>query len=58
MPEKKPPGAPRKPPAEIARTRATRWTDADWADLKLVTMDRARELVRREAAKMRKKYTQ
>lgn len=31
-----------------------RWTDADWADALLIGVDRVRELVRKEAVKVRK----
>ena len=58
---KRPPndrGQGRKPKSatgEVMKTRAMRWTDSDWADALLIGMDRVRELVRKEAAKMRKK---
>jgi hypothetical protein len=32
-----------------------RWTDSDWADVLLIGMDKVRELVRKEAAKVRKR---
>lgn len=50
-------GAGRKPKSadgELMRTRAMRWTDAGWADVLLIGMDRVRELVAKEAAKVRK----
>ncbi len=58
--EKRPPndrGQGRKPKSatgEVMKTRAMRWTDSGWEDVMLVTMDRVRELVRKEAAKIRK----
>ena len=51
-------GAGRKPKSktgELMKTRAMRWTDAGWADVLLIGMDRVRELVAKEAAKVRKK---
>lgn len=36
------------------KSRAMRWTDAGWADVLLIGMDRVRELVAKEAAKVRK----
>ena len=53
-PEPKPIGRPPKG-GEPAKTRAIRMTDADWSDVLLVGLDRLRELVRREADKIRKK---
>lgn len=50
-------GAGRKPKSktgELMRTRAMRWTDAGWADVLLIGMDRVRQLVAKEAAKVRK----
>ena len=50
-------GAGRKPKSktgELMKSRAMRWTDAGWADVLLIGMDRVRELVAREAAKVRK----
>lgn len=50
-------GAGRKPKSktgELMKTRAMRWTDAGWADVLLIGMDRVRELVAKEAAKVRK----
>ena len=50
-------GAGRKPKdasGELMKTRAMRWTDAGWADVLLIGMDRVRELVAKEAAKVRK----
>lgn len=58
--DKRPPndrGQGRKPKSatgEVMKTRAMRWTDSGWADVMLVTMDRVRELVRKEADKIRK----
>lgn len=59
--EKRPPndrGQGRKPKSatgELMKTRPMRWTDSGWADVLFVGTDRVRELVRKEAAKMRKK---
>lgn len=50
-------GAGRKPKStsgELMKNRAMRWTDAGWADVLLIGMDRVRELVAKEAAKVRK----
>jgi hypothetical protein len=50
-------GAGRKPKSktgELMKSRAMRWTDAGWADVLLIGMDRVRELVAREASKVRK----
>lgn len=50
-------GAGRKPKSktgELMKTRAMRWTDEGWADVLLIGMDRVRELVAKEAAKVRK----
>jgi hypothetical protein len=48
-------GAGRKPnnPGEPMKNRAMRWTDAGWADVMLIGMDRVRELVAKEAKKVR-----
>jgi hypothetical protein len=49
-------GAGRKPKSasgEPMKTRAMRWTDAAWADVLLIGMDRVRELVDEEARKAR-----
>ena len=40
------------------KTRAMRWTDEGWADVLLIGMDRVRELVAKEAAKVRKQQRQ
>lgn len=51
-------GAGRKPKSasgELMKTRAMRWTDAGWDDVLLIGIDRVRELVAKEAAKLRKK---
>ncbi len=59
--EKRPPndrGQGRKPKSatgEAMKPRAMRWTDSDWADALLIGMDKVRELVRKEAAKVRKR---
>lgn len=45
---------PKSPSGQPMKTRPTRWDDADWQNVKLVGMDRVRELVRKEAAKVRK----
>lgn len=50
-------GAGRKPKSktgERMKTRAMRWTDEGWADVLLIGMDRVRDLVAKEAAKVRK----
>ena len=50
-------GAGRKPKdkdGELMRPRAIRWTDAQWADVLLIGPDRVRELVTKEAAKLRR----
>lgn len=44
-------GRPPKAGADVARTRATRWNDADWEAVKRIGMDRLRELVRAEDAR-------
>lgn len=44
----------KSPTGEVMKTRAMRWTDAGWADVLLIGMDRVRELVRKEADKVRK----
>jgi hypothetical protein len=48
-------GAGRKPKSSDGpmKTRAMRWTDAAWADVLLIGMDRVRELVAEEARKAR-----
>jgi len=48
-------GAGRKPktPGEPMKNRAMRWTDAGWADVLLIGMDRVRELVAKDAKKVR-----
>lgn len=49
-------GAGRKPKAgEPMKQHAMRWTDAGWADVLLIGMDRVRELVAQEAAMVRKR---
>ncbi len=59
--EKRPPndrGQGRKPKSasgEAMKNRAMRWSDEDWSDAQFIGMDRVRELVRKEAAKLRKK---
>jgi hypothetical protein len=35
------------------KNRAMRWTDAGWADVLLIGMDRVRELVAKDAKKVR-----
>lgn len=53
-------GAGRKPKdkaGELMKPHAMRWTDAGWADVLLVGMDRVRELVAKEAAKLRKQQS-
>jgi hypothetical protein len=50
-------GAGRKPKSqtgELMKNHAMRWSDAGWADVLLIGMDRVRELVAKEAAKVRK----
>lgn len=46
---------PKSPTGELMKSRAMRWTDAGWADVLLIGMDRVRELVAKEAAKVRKR---
>jgi hypothetical protein len=48
-------GAGRKPKnasGEPMKNRAMRWTEAGWADVLLIGMDRVRELVAKEAKKV------
>jgi len=45
---------PKNPSGELMKSRAMRWTDAGWADVLLIGMDRVRELVAKEATKVRK----
>lgn len=45
---------PKSPSGELMKSRAMRWTDAGWADVLLIGMDRVRELVAKEATKVRK----
>ncbi len=50
-------GAGRKPKdasGEAMRGHTMRWTDAQWSDVLLIGMDRVRELVVKEATKIRK----
>ena len=50
-------GSGRKPKSktgELMKTRAMRWTEEGWVDVLLIGMDRVRELVAKEAAKVRK----
>ena len=50
-------GSGRKPKSktgELMKTRAMRWTEGGWADVLLIGMDRVRELVAKDAAKVRK----
>lgn len=59
--EKRPPndrGQGRKPKSatgEVMKPRLIRFTDSGWDDAKLIGMDRLRDLVRRAAAKLRKR---
>lgn len=59
--QKRPPndrGQGRKPKdanGEPMKNHAMRWTDAGWSDVLLIGMDRVRELVRKDAARMRKR---
>jgi len=46
-------GAKPKNPGEPMKNRAMRWADAGWADVLLIGMDRVRELVNKEAKKVR-----
>lgn len=39
---------------EVRKTRAVKMTDGEWEDLKLVTPERMRQWVAKEAAKLRK----
>lgn len=45
---------PKSASGELMKSRAMRWTDAGWADVLLIGIDRVRELVAKEAAKLRK----
>jgi hypothetical protein len=45
---------PKSASGELMKSRAMRWTDAGWADVLLIGMDRVRELVTKDAAKLRK----
>jgi hypothetical protein len=45
---------PKSASGELMKSRAMRWTDAGWADVLLIGMDRVRELVAKEATKVRK----
>lgn len=50
-------GAGRKPKSktgELMKSRAVRWTDDGWSDVLLIGPDRVRELVAKEATKVRK----
>jgi hypothetical protein len=48
---------PKSASGELMKSRAMRWTDAGWADVLLIGMDRVRELVAKDAAKVRKLQT-
>ena len=53
-------GAGRKPKSasgELMKNHAMRWSDAGWADVLLIRMDRVRELVAKEAVKVRKQQS-
>ena len=53
-------GAGRKPKnasGELMKSRAMRLTDAGWSDVLLIGMDRVRELVAKEATKVRKQQS-
>ncbi len=45
---------PKSASGELMKSRAMRLTDAGWADVLLIGMDRVRELVTKDAAKLRK----
>lgn len=45
---------PKSASGELMKSRAMRWTDAGWADVLLIGMGRVRELVSKDAAKVRK----
>ena len=45
---------PKTASGELMKPHAMRWTAAGWADVLLIGMDRVRELVAKEAAKLRK----
>ena len=49
---------PKDPGGQAMRGHTMRWTDAQWADVLLIGMDRVRELVTREAAKVRKQRSE
>ena len=42
-----------KTPGEPMKNRAMRWNDEGWADVLLIGMDRVRELVAKDAKKVR-----
>lgn len=44
----------KSPTGEAMKARPMRWTDAGWADVLLIGTDRVRELVAREAARVRR----
>ena len=48
---------PKSASGELMKSRAMRWTDDGWADVLLIGMDRVRELVAKDAAKVRKLQT-
>ena len=48
---------PKAPGGELMKNHAMRWTDAGWADVLLIGMDRVRELVAKEATKVRKQQS-
>ena len=45
---------PKNESGEHMKNHAMRWTDARWSDVLLIGMDRVRELVAKEAAKLRR----
>ncbi len=48
------PRKPQDPSGQPLKTRAIRMSDADWEDLKTVTLPRVREFVRKQAKRQRK----
>lgn len=45
----------KSPTGDKLKGRGMRWTDAGWADVLLIGVDRVRELVAQEAARIRGK---
>ncbi len=45
---------PLSPSGEKMKTRAMRWSDADWNDVLYIGAEKVRELTRKEAARLRR----